>query len=265
MTDNDIDQGQVLINQALALAALKRNAGRPAAPDNGPRVLAAPSPHDYLFGSWRDRLAHWAHIPQTEGIGGNHDHRVRTVAAISHLDGAIDALGKRDRNGTRKFLLDTRAKLQAALDAFDSVKEDLSGPVGRALIAKIATTRASLSAAQDAVHFATRDNVAELTLALHVEEAEGRELDRELVSIYESFEPPHLDNWEALIKDARGSTSDLERLPSRDPTVRQIHRVIDAGLNADPAIARLWIAYETKSEHTLVAWRWRAFAEAAGL
>jgi len=221
----------------------------------------------HLSTAFRNRLCKW--IPDVFGAYSGlypdegcfaHPKAAAVVAiyddALARLEGKTGARA----DAAREHIVKAHAPIAAALELVNSLQGDFGGPLGVELQSRINSTRAALVATITAKETATREGVQNALLAIEQAWADIRELDRDLASIYERLIVPPLPNLDEL-RNAETLTREIESLPGTRPSAVQVHGAIEQGLKADPAIARMFVAFETKPDHELVKWRARGLAE----
>ena len=276
IADNEIEQQQAQINRAREIAEAQRNA---RAHVNDGAILAEhhrrastgenliPSPPTFLGWQFNELLGRWVHVPQTVLAGKPADQYFmpRALAAVEQLDGALVKLSERTgtrEDAAREWLTSQRKTIADALAAFESIGADLGGPLARDLVSRITAIRAALASAYAAKACATRETVETALLEIEKCLADDRTLARDIAAAAASLALPSLPDAKSF-HDAAGNTADLERLPAKRPSARQMHRVLDNAFNTSPAVALLHVIYETQPEHELVKLRARAIAEGA--
>jgi len=213
------------------------------------------------------RLARW--IPDVVGAVGFHypdDDKFaypKAGAVVEVYDDALARLkgktGERAKAARERVRTD-RAPIAAALDLINSLRGDLSGPLGVELRTRIASTRAALASALAEKEVAPRAKIRDAVIAIEEAWADIRELDRDLASLYERLIVPPLPDIDEL-RGAERLTVKLESSPAERVRAVDVHAAIEQGINAPAHMAVLFIAYETKPDHPLVQWRAQALAE----
>jgi hypothetical protein len=238
-----------------------RNAG-PFVDPQGQLVMLAPSPVDYLKQAIKFNHSRWIQVPYGPKLPDHQVGAARAADAIACLDDALERLGARRRGDTFEYLTSKRTEIASAFAAFESVGANFDGPAFVALVARIAEGRAEGVAVESAHESAktARELVAARALADDFEIA-SRALDADIAALVEALKFPEIPSpdW---FREARLSTLDLEAKAGKRPSCRAVADAIESGFRTEPAIARLWICYETQPEHELLKFRARALAEA---
>jgi hypothetical protein len=188
----------------------------------------------------------------------------RVNEALAVVDAALDALGKRDRGGTRAYLNDVRSKLAGARDAFESVGIDFTGPAAVALIERAMAARAAVLSAARALHDAPPDRavLAEKQAELDLARARAREVTRDMWELRAAVTFPAVPSIEPF-KNAKARTMLLRHMARGDAApARALHEALNQGASASREEARLWICWETS--HEVFVWRWRRYEEGNG-
>jgi len=221
-------------------------------------------PLGYIRAELRLPLLRW--LPERPRPPGSDELAYSSVSAVVALyDDALAKLkGKTGprADAARTALAAARAPLVEKLALADALRIDFSGPLGLDLQKRIVATRANLRKAFAAREVATRDTIEEALLEIERCYADSRELARDLDAIKEKLSVPSPPNIEVLLS-AETTTRDLESVSAKQVRAAHVHAAIEIGLKAPAHLAALWIAYERDSEHSLLAWRWRAYAERA--
>lgn len=234
------------------------------------RELASPvSPFGHLSQTLRDRLHQWvSERPRPPGSDLLAHEMVSAVVAI-YDDALAQLSGKTGEraDAARAQISAARAPLAAGLELVDALQANFGGVLAVELQKRITSTRAALASALAAKEVATRSTIDAAVLEVERCLADIRELDRDLGSIREGLIVPWKSPYRALwpdiedLRSAAQSTRALEQQRAKSPRAAEVHAAIEQGIKAPTHVAVLWIAYETKSDHELLVWRWRAFAE----
>lgn len=263
------DEGQAQIERALEIAEAQRQARTHA---NRGEIVSehlqrlsegyAPTPRQTIQSQFFDLLGRWEHIKQHPfaGVPGQRFAKARSLEALELIDDALNRLGARTglrEADCRESLKAQRARIAEALAAFDALGSKLDAPKALELIERSGAVRQALDAAYRAKELATRETVETTSLELERCLVDSRQLDRDIAAALASIAIPEFPRAADFDK-ARRDTIDTEAMPAKRPTARQVHRAIEAGMSASPAVSRLWIIYETQPDHECVKWRWRA-------
>ena len=229
-----------------------------------------------LARSFSESLFRWAG-PAHTGMAGT--GIARAEAGLALLNESITLLGDRDRNGIKGELALQRDEIARAIEAIDALvgnrenligltsdsdllrKRLLTGPRYAELVNTCDQAFADRRAADQQMFTAVAaDDVKAGRAAIDLADAGKRHADRQISAVADSIIFPALPD-EKLFALARTDTEALRRLSATKPTARQMHSALDSGLNAVPAVAKLWIIYESEKPHMLTDLRWRAFEE----
>jgi len=235
----------------------------------GPGIVYLPAspPRETLVGVFQPDLDKWGagkrYGPDPSKVAGY--EKVR--AAIVACDAALAKLGKRTGprvDAARKYLAEHADACRKALEAFITIGEGCDGPVALELIERITTYRAGESAAKAAFNLAGREKVKAARDALDAIAADGRELDREIVTLRGLVKFPALPDLASLDR-ARSETEEItiggnaEHKPATT-----LQRALEQAAAAPKGVALLWCCFEPAGANEACEWRWRRHQESRG-
>jgi len=213
------------------------------------------------------------------GVGLARTGYARAQSGLDLLNNAISRLRERDRKGVKAALTAQRDDIARALAAVDSIVGDpeiliglvnpgdavdrrrFTGPTFVELVDARDQSSASRRAADQKMFVAVGvDAVRAGREAIDLAESEQRHASRQVDAVLTAIAFPPLPDPK-IFELARTNTEQLLRLSATNPKARSMHAALDAGLNAPPAEAKLWVIYEGDEPHILTDLRWRAFAE----
>jgi hypothetical protein len=230
--------------------------------------------HSFLRDALRGRLPQWFHVPGAPGFAHPDSDKFawpKVTAIVAIYDDALARLEKKTgarADTAREQLRAAREPLAAKLDLVNSIRADFGGPLGLELQQRVSTTRLHLRQALAAKELANSSKIEAALLDVEKAWASIRELSRDLDSINERLIVPWKTNglaWPDLaeLESAERSTAALESVSAKQVRAAHVHAAIEQGIKAPAHVAALWIAYESNSDHELLKWRWRAYAERA--
>jgi hypothetical protein len=204
----------------------------------------------------------------------------KLTAASAAVDDALTALGKRDRDGTRAWLTGVRDTYASALQAFESVGRDLSGPAALAMIAAFEAVAEELDAARAglATSPAELQALAKANATLMLAQAKSRDVNARLNKLLAACALPPIDsNLIDAIATARENASKIVRLATAKQDARALHEALEQGVSVQIArergggapvklallVQRLGVCFEDSAASDAFAWRQRRYLETA--